>query len=185
MGALVCDSGVFHFRFCTEKKRRFGWCIRPKEIIFFFSSRGAFCVPFRMKGPVEPPTAAHCRCKIGPIFGSVMDDLERNYSSTSWVQNPRCLRLFFVVSLSLYRWAVRGVHRKPGVSQRCPLGVFLVTVCLCLSKSTQWVARETPVVNSPDLPIDSSTFYAADALSALSCFRVIPTAAAHSLASWS
>lgn len=176
LGALVCDSGVFHFRFCTEKKRRFGWCIPPK---------GAFCVPFWMKGPVEPPTAAHCRCKIWPIFGSVMDDLERNYSSTSWVLNPRCLRLFFIVSLSLYRWAVRGVHRKPGVSQRCPLGVSLVTACLCLSKSTQWVARETPVVNSPDLPIDSSTFYAADALSALSCFRVIPTSAAHSLASWS
>lgn len=94
--------------FCTEKKRRFGWCLPPEEIIFFFSPQRDFCVPFRMKGPVEPPTAAPCRCKVWPLFGSVMDDLERNHSypSTSWDQNALWLGLFFVFSLSFYRWDV-------------------------------------------------------------------------------
>lgn len=73
-----------------------------------------------------------------------------------------------------------AVHRKPGISQRCPHGVSLVTACLCVSKSTQWVAWETLLVNSPDLPIDSGAFYAADAFSALYYFRVIPTPAGRS-----
>lgn len=61
-----------------------------------------------MKGPMEPPTAAPCRCKVWPLFGSVMDDLERNHSypSTSWVQNALWLGLFFVFSLGFYRWDV-------------------------------------------------------------------------------